>query len=687
MTEKNLNLVEASIRDLKRALDSRALTSVELVSLYLHRIAKYDCRGPSLNSVCVLNPHVFEEAQTSDDYRASGNPPRPLEGIPFTVKDSFMVKGLTVAAGSPAFSDLIASSDAAVVESLRAAGAIVIGKTNMPAMADGGVQRGLYGRAESPYNPIYSTTAYASGSSNGCGTATTCSFAAFGLAGETVTSGRAPASNNALVGYSPSRGVIPNRGQWPLYPTCDIIVPHTRSVEDLFDVLNVMVADDSKASEGCDFWRNQSFVPIPKASEVRPTDYYRLEDPLALQGKRIAVPRCFFGVQAPPHVCTDAVMELWEGVQKDLEALGATLVATDFPLLEQYAKKDFPGQSSNVPGMSNEWVAIERCQMIAMAWDDFLRANGDEKCPNFTYADPEIIQPHVAPLDDPSKHTEAQNQVRYPEMIESVRHRTSTMYDFPSCAEAVKALETMRKRFYEDWMDANGFDLVAFPTNGDVAFADADENLESMLHAVRDGIKYANGGRALKHLGVPCITLPMGNMRDKGMPVGVTFCAKGWGDSELLRCAFAYEAGSKKRTSPPLTPTIASDRISLSRIYFEPAVPRPSLKVDSITWDHGETKGEITCGFSARGTVECADSSVRIASLEAFVDGEPGKVDVQGNDWTFTANLSRPKRNERFPTIALVPKDKFMVVVVAKATNGRCAAVMLTQYDNRSRCN
>src|SRR5262245_48515899 len=97
---ETLNLVEASIGDLKQALDTRALTSVELVSLYLHRIAKYDCSGPSLNSVCILNPNVFEEAQLSDDYRASGRPPRPLEGIPFTVKDSFKVKGMTVAAGS-----------------------------------------------------------------------------------------------------------------------------------------------------------------------------------------------------------------------------------------------------------------------------------------------------------------------------------------------------------------------------------------------------------------------------------------------------------------------------------------------------------------------------------------------------------------------------------------------------------
>ncbi|KAJ3537271.1 hypothetical protein NM208_g6381 [Fusarium decemcellulare] len=84
-----LEEIDASVADLTKALNTKGLTSVELVSLYLYRIGKYDCRGPSLNSVCVLNPQVFEEAQASDDYRASGHPPRPLEGIPYTVKDSF----------------------------------------------------------------------------------------------------------------------------------------------------------------------------------------------------------------------------------------------------------------------------------------------------------------------------------------------------------------------------------------------------------------------------------------------------------------------------------------------------------------------------------------------------------------------------------------------------------------------
>ncbi|KAH7002407.1 amidase signature domain-containing protein [Ilyonectria destructans] len=669
-TSTSLNLVEASVAQLRRALDAQALTSVDLVSLYLHRIGKYDCRGPSLNAICVLNPNVFEEAQASDDYRASGRSPRPLEGIPFTVKDSFKVKGLTVAAGSPAFANLVASSDAAIVESLRNSGAILLGKTNMPPMADGGPQRGLYGRAESPYNPVYGTTAYASGSSNGSGTSTTTSFAAFGFGGETVTSGRSPASNNALIGYSPSRGVIPGRGQWPLYPMCDVIVPHTRSMRDLFEVLNVIVADDKNAVPGLDFWRNQPFTPVPKCSEMRPTDYHSLGDRTSLQGKRIAVPRCYLGVQGaqPATVCTDSVLELWNQARVDLESLGATVVETDFPLMEQYTKKDFPGQSSNVPGISSEWVSLERCEMIALAWDDFLRANGDEQYPNLLAADPDRIHPLVAPMDDPSLHSEAQNQVRYSDMFEAVRLRKNDIYTLPGCEQAVSALEDMRKQLYEDWMDNNGFDMMVFPTNGDVPYADADENRESMLHALQEGIKYSNGGRALKHLGVPCITVPMGTMKDKKIPVGLNFCSKAWEDENLLRWAFAYEAGSQKRTIPPLTPALPSDQILFTDPQpFASRKSAPFLEIETNSYEREQSTDDEIRIVSASGSVGVTDSAIQLTTVKAFVNGDPFEgITVKDDKWV-----------ERFPTLTTVPKDQFMVVIVAKASNGRSAAKLL----------
>ncbi|HEY5843201.1 MAG TPA: amidase family protein, partial [Mycobacterium sp.] len=252
-TSNRFDVVEADIAQLRSALDEGQVTSQQLVDAYLARIDAYDRNGPLLNAMVVMNPHARDEARASDDRRARGSTLGPLDGIPYTAKDSYLAKGLTAAAGSHAFEHLVAQRDAFTIERLRAGGAILIGLTNMPPMANGGMQRGLYGRAESPYNADYLTSAFGSGSSNGSGTATAASFAAFGLGEETWSSGRAPATNNALCAYTPSRGVISVRGNWPLVPTMDVVVPHTRTMADMLEVLDVIVADDPDTRG--DFWR------------------------------------------------------------------------------------------------------------------------------------------------------------------------------------------------------------------------------------------------------------------------------------------------------------------------------------------------------------------------------------------------------------------------------------------------
>ena len=180
---------EACIADLRAAMESGRVTAVELLEAYLARIAAYD---GALNAVVVANPGARADAEASDARRAAGKTWGPLDGIPYTAKDSYLARGLTVAAGSPAFAALVAQHDAFVIERLRAAGAVLIGLTNMPPMANGGMQRGVYGRAESPYNAGYLTAPFGSGSSNGSGTATAASFCAFGIGEETWSSGRGP---------------------------------------------------------------------------------------------------------------------------------------------------------------------------------------------------------------------------------------------------------------------------------------------------------------------------------------------------------------------------------------------------------------------------------------------------------------------------------------------------------------
>ncbi|MET0780138.1 MAG: amidase, partial [Microbacterium sp.] len=383
-------VVEASLTDLRAALESGRTSSAELVRSYLARIEAYDQNGIHLNALVELNPEAVAEAEASDRRRRAGTALGPLDGIPYTAKDSYMVRGLTVASGSPAFADLVARRDAFSIERLRDAGAVLIGLTNMPPMANGGMQRGLYGRAESPYNADYLTSAFGSGSSNGSGTATAASFGAFGLGEETWSSGRAPASNNALCAYTPSRGVISVRGNWPLVPTMDVVVPHTRTMADLLEVLDVMVADDGD-SRG-DFWRTQPWVPIPRASDVRPDSYPALAADAAssLAGKRFGIPAMYLGEDPDAGTGTGigastgqriepraSVLDLWAQAKADLEAAGAEVVVVDFPVVSNY-EADRAGAPSIfdrgiVPA---EYFDAEIWDMSMWSWHDFLAANG-----------------------------------------------------------------------------------------------------------------------------------------------------------------------------------------------------------------------------------------------------------------------------------------------------------------------
>jgi len=566
-----IEVTEVSIAELRAALESGRTTAVELVRAYLARIDAYD--GPdtptALNAVVVHNPDALKEAEASDARRARGETLSPLDGIPYTAKDSYLVKGLTAASGSPAFKDLVAQKDAFTIERLRAAGAICLGKTNMPPMANGGMQRGVYGRAESPYNASYLTAPFASGSSNGAGTATAASFAAFGLAEETWSSGRGPASNNGLCAYTPSRGVISVRGNWPLTPTMDVVVPYARSMADLLEVLDVVVADDPDTRG--DLWRLQPWVPIPKASEVRPASYLALATgPQALAGKRLGVPKMFInqdelagtsdkpGIGGPTgqRIHTRAsVIALWEAARAALQAAGAEVVEVDFPLVSN-CEGDRPGAPTvfNRGIVSPEFLHDELWELSGWAFDDFLRANGDPKLNRLADVDGPQIFPH-----DPGTlpNREGDLLAGMDEYVNMAKRGLKSWEQIDSLPDGLRGLEKTRRIDLEDWMNALGLDAVLFPTVADVAPADADVNPESNDIAWSNGVWVANGNLAIRHLGVPTVTVPMGIMADIGMPVGLTFAGRAYSDNQLLSLAAAFEATAQRRKIPPRTPALS----------------------------------------------------------------------------------------------------------------------------------
>jgi amidase len=666
------HLVEASIAELRQALEAGTVTSVELVGAYLRRIAHYDRHGIALNAVPVLDPEMFEAAAASDRRRRAGRLLGPLDGIPYTAKDSYRVKGLTVAAGSPAFEHLIAGDDAFAIERLREAGVVLIGLTNMPPMANGGMQRGVYGRAESPYNADYLTAAFASGSSNGSGTATAASFAAFGLGEETWSSGRAPASNNGLVAYTPSRGVISVRGNWPLVPTMDVVVPHTRSVDDLLELLDVIVADDPIARG--DFWRVQPWVEIPKSSMLRPPSYTALGASGALQGVRLGVPRMYIGRDreaVAPIETRPSVQLLWENAARQLAALGAEVIEVDLPVVSNY-ERDRPGALSMVDSglVPRSFAENELGPLAAWAFDDFLRANGDPALPDLACVDgAKIFPPPPGAL--PDRYGDDTGLADY---VDLAKQGFPSLVDIPDIAEGVRGLETVRRVDFEDWMDRLGIEAIVFPAVADVGPADADVNEASADLAWRNGTWVANGNRVWRHLGIPTVTVPMGIMADIGMPVGMTIAGKAYDDTRLLRFAAEFDHAAGLRARPPRTPELPDDvfmaRPSFkesSGTLFKIAIQAESHALDAV-FDEVMAQVELI----SEDPVDTAGATVKI-----HVNGEPAEILTTGP--VYKARRAVPSAEHRkIHSVWRGPYGSIVTAVVRLADGSAAGAFAVT---------
>ncbi|NYE48042.1 amidase [Spinactinospora alkalitolerans] len=634
---QRVDVTELSIEQTLEYLNAGQLTSVDLVCAYLNRIAYYDRSGTCLNAVPVLNPDVLSEAEASDERRARGDSLGPLEGVPFTVKDSFKARGLTVASGSPAFEELVATGDAASVELLRDAGAVLLGKTTMPPMAAGGVQPGVYGYAKSPYHPGYLTAAYGSGSSNGAGTAVAASFCSFGLAEETLSSGRSPASNNGLVAYTPSRGLISIRGNWPLFPTCDVVVPYARSVDDLLRLLDVLVAEDADTSG--DFWRSQRFVDLPALKDVRPPSFLRTrrED---LTGLRLGVPRMFTG--SDPHKLNPvafrtSVEALWNRATEDLVALGAEVIPVDFPVVSNYETDRPEAQGLVERGLVDaNWQETEMGPMIARAWDEFLQYNGMDGLSSLEDVDGDQIFP-----DMPAEvYANAGTAFDFVRLVELAKAGLPGWNEMQGIGQSLHGLEQARRDDFESWLTKLGLDAVVFPTNGDVAAADLFERPERMEEALRNGVLFSNGNRTIRHLGIPTVNVPMGRMADISMPVGMTIAGPAYSDDLLLDIASAYEARTCRRPAPPLTPSLPSGIVDWAGTHAGSAHSHDRVPPLTVSTDVSEDAS----GWQVRSDIRVSEGQHRQLRVQAWLDG--CRLTVRGDlngGWTATGRVSRQR--------------------------------------------
>src|SRR5690242_5102073 len=325
-------VVEASIDDLRRALEQKRTTSHEIVQQYLVRIATYE---DQLHAIITVNPRALAIADSLDRERARGHVLGPLHGIPIALKDNINTTSMRTTGGALAFRDLVPPYDATLAKNLEAAGAIIIAKTQLTELANWvatgmpGNYNGLNGYGMNPWDPrrdpreatfdgrpVMST----GGSSSGVGT--NVSFWAANVGTETSGSILSPSNQNMLVGIKPTLGRVSRYGVIPITADQDTPGPMARTVTDAAIMLGAL----------------ESATPDPHDSATRRCpppagrDYTRFLNPRGLQGARIGIPRAFFyekssaGSKTPRGGLSDAQKKVMDDAIAVLKAQGAVIV-------------------------------------------------------------------------------------------------------------------------------------------------------------------------------------------------------------------------------------------------------------------------------------------------------------------------------------------------------------------------
>jgi Asp-tRNA(Asn)/Glu-tRNA(Gln) amidotransferase A subunit family amidase len=316
---RSFELLEATIPQIQAALTTGIVTSRDLLSMYLTRIEAYDKRGPALNSISVVNSKAFDEANALDAERRAGVVRGPLHGVPIILKDNYETIGMQTANGSLALAGWIPPDNAFQVKKLRAAGAIVIAKSNMHEFAAGVTTVGtLFGATRNPYaldrNP--------GGSSGGTGAAIAANFATVGMGSDTCGSIRIPAAQNSLVGIRGTQGLSSRSGIIPRSHTQDIGGPIGRSVTDVAIVLDATVGYDPTDSQTA-----ASIGNIPKSY----TEFLQLS---GLRGVRIGVLTNLLAIDAEDTEVASVV----RASVNETKSLGAEVVDVAIPNLEGLLK-------------------------------------------------------------------------------------------------------------------------------------------------------------------------------------------------------------------------------------------------------------------------------------------------------------------------------------------------------------
>jgi len=306
---------ELSIVELQAAQAAGKVTARGLVDAYLARILAYDQAGPQLNAIVMLNPRARDEADALDRERAEKGARGPLHGIPVLIKDNYDTADMPTSGGTLGLAMLQPVADAFQVRKLRAAGAVILGKTTMHELAAGITN--ISSMTNQTRNP-YDLTRVPGGSSGGTGAAIGASFAAAGMGSDTCGSIRIPAANQNMVGLRGTHGLSSRTGVMPLSSTQDIAGPLARTVTDLAIMLDATVGPDPTDP-----------ITAEGAAHI-PTSYREALAPGGLKGARIGVLRGLFGTAPEDDEVGNLVRKALDG----MKAQGAEVIDITVPGLD-----------------------------------------------------------------------------------------------------------------------------------------------------------------------------------------------------------------------------------------------------------------------------------------------------------------------------------------------------------------
>ncbi len=494
------DLEEVTIATLVRDQQSGRRSARQIAEQYLNRIRALDRNGPGLNSVIEVNPDALAIADALDAERKTKGLRGPLHGVPILIKDNIdTADGMTTTAGSLALEGSIAARDAFIVERLRGAGAVVLGKTNMSEWANFRSTRsasGWSGRAGLVRNP-YALDRNACGSSSGTGSAIAANLATIGVGTETDGSIVCPSAVAALVGLKPTVGLVSRSGIIPIAHSQDTAGPMTRTVEDAAILLGVLSGADPRDSA--------------TAGAKRAADYRSALDPNGLRGARIGVPReRFFGY----HSDADRIVEDAIGRMK---ALGAEIVdPANIPHAGTYDDTELDVLLYEFKNDLNRYLGALGPTAKVHSLADVIRFNEANRSRELPFFGQELMLRAQAkgPLTDQA----------YLKALER-NHRLSR-------GEGIDAV-----------MTAHRLDALVAPT----------ANPSWPTDLVNGDHVMGSSSTPAAVAGYPLITVPAGYVY--GLPVGIVFMGRAWSEPQLIKLAYAYEQATKHRRPPQFLPT------------------------------------------------------------------------------------------------------------------------------------